>query len=75
MIKRFPVIKQWQVVPICDKCGNIMTKDETKTEIVNHTEILYTYTCPCGEIFKSKILYPHGQVELNLRKGEIIDEQ
>lgn len=73
MIKRFPIIKQWQIVPICDKCESIMTRDETKTEIINHTEILYTYVCPCGEIFKSKVLYPHTQIKLNLRKSEVID--
>lgn len=76
MIKRFPIIRQWQVLPVCDKCENIMTKDETKTEIINRIEVWYTYVCPsCGEIFKSQILYPHGQVEFKLKKGEIIDEQ
>ena len=75
MIKRFPIIKQWQVLPVCDKCESIMTKDNTKTEIINQTEVWYTYVCSCGEIFKSQILYPHGQVEFRLKKGEIIDEQ
>lgn len=77
MIKRFPIIRQWQVLPVCDKCESIMIKDETKTEfLLSYPEkIFYTYVCPsCGEIFKSQILYPHGQVEFNLKKGEIIDE-
>lgn len=73
MIKRSPIKRQWQVVPICDKCESIMTRDETKTEIINHTEILYTYVCPCGEIFKSEVSYPHTQIKLNLRKSEVID--
>ena len=38
------------------------------------TVIEYSYLCPkCGKIEKSKELYPHTQIEFDLRKSEIID--
>ena len=75
MIKRSPIKRQWQVNLFCDNCDNIMERlPDVAVQFFGGTVIEYSYLCPkCGKIEKSKELYPHTQIELNLRKSEVID--